>query len=406
MLLDVFKDGELVETIELSASKRLYKVGRQAGMADIVLVHGSISREQATLTVSASGSVVVADLGSAHGTKISGKPLQPNKPHLLPPGRSLTFGQSTRVFKLREGGTGFVGGTGVPLPTKAAAALDDPRVQAALHVLRHGAADCERLRPDGFLRLTSLLSTQAVASTGCTDAELASLPVRVADAIEAVASTEGEVLLRATSGHAEEVRVDTSLSLAPYAGALPELLVFCSSFKEWNAVRSHGVGAGRSPPQPIRLSTAPPRASFKVPSLGRTADLHVYIRTASLLAEGHQIFAVAGEGVAADAAEALVCTGDSHQGTVGPWHFENVLNARDGSEMMSASEVAPLREQRTRELAAKQATAAAAAATEEARRLKQVRRREEATAAAEVEQPPPKRHNPYLAHMQEEDDED
>ena len=56
-LLDVFKDGELVETIELSASKRVYKVGRQAGLADIVLSHGSISREQATLTVSASGSV-------------------------------------------------------------------------------------------------------------------------------------------------------------------------------------------------------------------------------------------------------------------------------------------------------------------------------------------------------------
>ena len=44
MLLDIFKDGELVETMELSASKRVYKVGRQAGLADIVLAHGSISR--------------------------------------------------------------------------------------------------------------------------------------------------------------------------------------------------------------------------------------------------------------------------------------------------------------------------------------------------------------------------
>ena len=101
-LLDVFKDGELIETIELSASKRIYRVGRQAGLADIVLAHASISREHATLTVSASGSVVVADLGSAQGTKISGKPLQPKKAHLLPPGRSLSFGQSSRVFKLRE----------------------------------------------------------------------------------------------------------------------------------------------------------------------------------------------------------------------------------------------------------------------------------------------------------------
>ena len=35
MLLIVIKDGELVDTHELSASKRVYKVGRQAGVADI-----------------------------------------------------------------------------------------------------------------------------------------------------------------------------------------------------------------------------------------------------------------------------------------------------------------------------------------------------------------------------------
>ena len=120
MLLDVFKDRELVETIELSASKRVYKVGRQAGLADIVLSHGSISREQATLTVSKSGSVVVADLGSAHGTSISGARLQPNKPHLLVPGRSLVFGQSTRVFKLREdSGGGFMSDVAIRSSTSA-----------------------------------------------------------------------------------------------------------------------------------------------------------------------------------------------------------------------------------------------------------------------------------------------
>jgi hypothetical protein len=36
MLLIVIKDGELVDTHELSASKRVYKVGRQAGVADIL----------------------------------------------------------------------------------------------------------------------------------------------------------------------------------------------------------------------------------------------------------------------------------------------------------------------------------------------------------------------------------
>ena len=103
MYLDVFKDGQLVESIALSASKRIYTVGRQQGVADIVLAHGSISREQATLTVSSSGSVVVTDLGSAQGTWISGKQLPARKGHVVAPGRSLVFGKSTRVFKLREG---------------------------------------------------------------------------------------------------------------------------------------------------------------------------------------------------------------------------------------------------------------------------------------------------------------
>ena len=73
--LDVYKGGEIVETIALSASKRRYTVGRQEGVADILLTHASISREQATITVSASGTVVVKDLGSAQGTYISGKRL-------------------------------------------------------------------------------------------------------------------------------------------------------------------------------------------------------------------------------------------------------------------------------------------------------------------------------------------
>ena len=111
-MLDQYKDGALVETLQLSASKRVYKVGRQAGFADVVLAHASISREHATLTVSASGSVVVCDLGSAHGTSISGKRLPANKPHLLAPGRSLQFGASSRIFKLRADSTGFLTAAG------------------------------------------------------------------------------------------------------------------------------------------------------------------------------------------------------------------------------------------------------------------------------------------------------
>ena len=449
MLLDVFKNGELVETIELSASKRVYRVGRQAGLADIVLEHGSISREQATLTVSASGTVVVADLGSAHGTLISGKKLAPNKPHILPPGRSLTFGQSTRVFKLREGGSGFVASadasTALPAASALSAALllDDPRVQAALAVLRDGAADVERLRPDGFLALTSVLASAAVARAGCTEAEfLAKLPAKIASHIEA-ASEDGHegLLLRAVDGHAPATRVDTSLRLqaipadAPIAdggptvmlpGAptpLPQLLIFCTSFRDWNALRAQGAGAGQAVPRPLRLCERTPPSGTKIASLGRkAADLLVHVRTASLLAEGLRLYRVlptesvdgaqdtAQGGAAEENWESIVCVGDAPSGLIGPWHFDKVVSARDGSEMMGEDEIEALRQARAAKAAEVVKAAQARADAEEARRKQREasrRQREESEAMAAPVQAP--RHNPYLAHMaapEEEEDDD
>ena len=449
MLLDVFKDGELVETIELSASKRVYSVGRQVGLADIVLVHGSISREQATLTISASGTVVVADLGSAHGTLISGKKLAPNKPHLLPPGRSLTFGQSTRVFKLREGGSGFVASSAAPtLPAasalSAALLLDDPRVQAALTVLREGAADVERLRPDGYLPLTSLLACTAVSRSGCTEGEfLAKLPAKLETHIEATLDETHGLLLRALDGHAPACRVDTSLCLqsipsdtpiadgAPtvaFPGAptpLPEHLVFCTSFRHWNAVRSHGVGAGVEPACPIRLCERVPPPGTKVASLAnRAPDLLVYVRTASLLHEGLSLFrvfppegadgAVGDQGAAGvDALESIICVGDAPTGLIGPWHFERVVSARDGAEMMGGDEIDALRQARTAKAATVAKAATARAEADEARRKQREATRRQREEAEDDDEPPapapPAKFNPYLAHMaepaEEEDDE-
>ena len=168
MLLDVFKDGELIESIQLSASKRLYTVGRQPNVSDIFLSHASISREQATLTVSASGTVVVMDAGSAQGTFISGKKLPPKKKHALPPGRSLVFGKSTRVYKLREGGSGFMNDAeAVPAP-KQQKRYNETLATALLSVLRRGSLDdSERLRPDGYVPLAALLASSALASFRC-----------------------------------------------------------------------------------------------------------------------------------------------------------------------------------------------------------------------------------------------
>ena len=203
MILDCFKDGELVESIQLSASKRLYTVGRQANVSDIFLSHGSISREQATLTVSASGSVVVMDVGSAQGTFISGKKLPPKKKHTLPPGRSLVFGKSTRIYKLREGASGFMNDVEpVPVP-KPQKRYNETLATALLSVLRRGSLDdSERLRPDGYVPLAALLASSALASFRCTEKEARTL-VADTEALELfeLRTEAGALLMRAQSGH-------------------------------------------------------------------------------------------------------------------------------------------------------------------------------------------------------------
>ena len=431
--LDVFKDGALVETVELSASKRVYKVGRQADVADIVLSHGSISREQATLTVSASGSVTVIDLASAHGTSISGKKLEPHKPHRLPPGRSLGFGQSTRVFKLREASSGFVNAGG-PRPEIAAVAplsngtiaADDPRYQAVLHVLRNDSAV---LRPDGYVRVSSLLECPAIARTGISAADLAAMPNALGDGVaEATTESAGVVLLRALTGHAEEARVDVNLRLAPLVdvAGLPDRLVFCATFREWNALRTHGAGAGREvPARPLRLSRTVPASGWKAPSLGQRApDLLVHVSTASLAAAAADgavwLYQVVGEEEQeaeeeAGGLESIVCVGDARGGCLGPWHFARVVNARDGSEMMGEDEIAALRAERAstaeRDAAATRARAEAAEATRrqrEAQRQQLLAKRRRQEEEEEEEDGDGgggdggggKRHNPYLAHRE------
>lgn len=429
VLIDVFKEGGLVETIELSASKRMYTVGRQAGVADIVLGHGSISRDHATLTVSSSGSVVVADLNSAHGTKLSGKRIQPNTPHLLPLGRSLVFGVSSRIFKLREGGGGFM--SSATAPDKGITAADDPRVQAALRVLREGAEGLERPRPDGYFKLSCLAICEELERTGCTEVLLASLPSTLEEAAEA-REESGELLLRARGGHAAHLRVDASLCLVrigadgPDASGfeLPPTLIFGASFREWNSLRSRGLGPGSEPARPIRLCACAPPRGAKLESLGgKAADLLVHVRTASLRKWGIEVYRDAAlelelpqEGPqlgpaaalapgAAPPAEPLVCGGDHEGGAIGPWHFERVLNARDGSEMMGGAEISPLREAHERSL-----VAVAEAATNKADAAEARRRQTEAAGLRAIGNTPQAvpapapRHNPYAAHLDGEAD--
>ena len=157
---------------------------------------------------------------------------------------------------------------------------------------------------------------------------------------------------------------------------------------------------------------------------GAAAHLLVHVRAGALTSDGMDLFVEeeemaegeegeggqAGQDPAAEATKAprrrtIVCAGDPAEGgVVGVWHFEKVLNARDGSELMGPDEIAPLREAHSKELArrqqAEQARLDARLQKEEAKQRKQAEaQRAEESARAGPAQP---RHNPYLAHMDDE----
>jgi hypothetical protein len=375
MFLDVYKNGELIETLSLSASKRLYTVGRQEGVADILLTHASVSREQATITISASGSVVVTDLGSAQGTFISGKALPPKKPHALAPGRSLVFGKSTRVFKLREGGDGFVSATAAAAPPPA---VSEPLTERLLALLRGQVPSSTlALRPDGFARLSEVAACSSLLAFHVPAAsilELAAAPSR--ENILEVKSEDGEPILRALSGHAPTSRVDPNLRLrrlniASLGGEA--ILYHGAKFSEWNILRAKGIGraaaggktGGGGILPPIRLSTAPPAK--------RECDIVVVIRAAHLSESGARVWIDTAGGVAAIPAGGgdpppLSLVVMPVGGTLGVHLFDRIYSARDGGELMSAAEIEPIRKRKEAELVAAAAAAAAATAAAAAKR--------------------------------------
>eukprot|EP00898_Chlorokybus_atmophyticus_P007492 jgi/Chlat1/7744/Chrsp66S07325 len=96
--LEVRKEGEVIDNIQLNRARILF--GRGAN-CDVVLEHPSISRHHAALLHHHNGSIFVVDLGSAHGTFISGERIPKEVPSELEDGCSLRFAVSSRVYILR-----------------------------------------------------------------------------------------------------------------------------------------------------------------------------------------------------------------------------------------------------------------------------------------------------------------
>ncbi|CAM9756059.1 unnamed protein product, partial [Choristocarpus tenellus] len=97
--LDVMKGGSRIDTMSLG-SRDVTILGRNSRMAHEVLDHQTISRRHAAVVHDGLGGVFAVDLGSMHGTYVSGVRIQPNAPKRLKEGEILKFGESSRSYIL------------------------------------------------------------------------------------------------------------------------------------------------------------------------------------------------------------------------------------------------------------------------------------------------------------------
>lgn len=74
-------------------------IGRDSDQCDVVLLHASVSRCHARLSVGSDNHLRIEDVGSTNGTSIDGAPIAPGLPKLLPPGSTLRLGDIELVVR-------------------------------------------------------------------------------------------------------------------------------------------------------------------------------------------------------------------------------------------------------------------------------------------------------------------
>ena len=99
-VLEVFKDKMIVEKIHIGR-KAVIVVGRNIDVCDVGLNHSSLSRMHAVFIHDHSKNLQLMDLDSSHGTYWNGKKLHVNVPVILQDGDVITFGLSTREYRVK-----------------------------------------------------------------------------------------------------------------------------------------------------------------------------------------------------------------------------------------------------------------------------------------------------------------
>lgn len=101
ILLTVLRNEETLGTltVDLPAPGQACTFGRMPS-CDVPLEHPSISRAHAQITLEGGSRAMLTDLGSAHGTNISGVWIRPKVPRRLQEGDVIRFGASSRSYRV------------------------------------------------------------------------------------------------------------------------------------------------------------------------------------------------------------------------------------------------------------------------------------------------------------------
>lgn len=97
--LHVTKGGEELEELDVG-QESIYVFGRSI-TCDFPLEHPSASRQHAVIVHHRNGAVYAVDLKSAHTTKLDQTPMRPYEAYLLRDGSVLSFGASSRQYRVQ-----------------------------------------------------------------------------------------------------------------------------------------------------------------------------------------------------------------------------------------------------------------------------------------------------------------
>ncbi|KAE9031243.1 WD repeat-containing protein 70 [Phytophthora rubi] len=128
--LRIEKGGECIEQISVG-QRSCYVLGRSEELSDVWLQHPSISRQHAAIVHDKHEQICLMDLGSAQGTFVNDREIEPNEPRELRAGDRIKFGASTRTYVFQN----TVGGEKEEQKETAAASAD-PELQRMMREMQ------------------------------------------------------------------------------------------------------------------------------------------------------------------------------------------------------------------------------------------------------------------------------